>query len=156
MLNAPVPPTLEYAATLSIRLAPLIDLERGPTGHRRLVPIAGGSVQGPLLNGEILPGGMDNQVLWTTTLTEVHAHYAVRLDDGALMYVDNAGVRSGSEEDMLALARGERVDPRRIYFRTAPRLSSTAPGWEWLAQTFFLGVGIREPDSVRVDVFKVG
>jgi Protein of unknown function (DUF3237) len=156
MPRPPAPPALEYAATLSVRLAPLIDLERGPQGHRRLVPIVGGTLEGPLLNGEVLAGGMDNQVLWTTTLTELHAHYAVRLEDGALMYVDNAGVRSGSEEDMLALARGERVDPERIYFRTAPRLSSTAAGWEWLARTLFLGVGTREPDSVRLDVYRVG
>ena len=156
MEHHPVLPPLDYAGTLSVLIAPLIDLGRGPTGHRRLVPIVGGTLRGPILNGVVLAGGMDNQVLRTATFTELHAQYAVRLDDAALMYIDNAGVRSGSEEDMAALARGERVSPDRIYFRTAPRLASAAPGWEWLAGALFLGVGTREPDSVRLDVFRVG
>lgn len=151
----PAAPKLRYAGTVSIQVGPPVDLLPAAQGHRRLVSILGGTVEGPLLSGEVVPGGQDNQVLWTSTLTELRAQYALRLDDGALVYVDNGGVRTGSEQDMAALAQGLPVDPKLIYFRTAPRLSSAAPQWSWLERTLFLGVGTRDPDRVRLDVFQV-
>lgn len=107
------------------------------------------------MQGIVIPGGQDNQVLWSATETELHAQYALRLNDGAMVYVDNLGVRTGSESDMQALARGEYVDPTQIYFRTTPKMSSSSPKWAWLSSSLFLGVGIREPDSVRLDVYLV-
>lgn len=151
----PAAPELRYVTTASIRVGPPVDLLPAAQGHRRLVAILGGRVEGPVLSGEVMPGGQDNQVLWTSTLTELRAQYALRLDDGALIYVDNQGVRTGSQEDMAALAQGLPVDPRRIYFRTAPRLSSAAPQWAWLERALFIGVGTREPDRIRLDIFEV-
>jgi len=149
------PPELVFAASIRVRVAAPVDLLGGQQGHRRLVPIIGGRVDGPLLVGEVLPVGMDNQILWTPTLTELRAQYALRLDDGALVYVDNAGIRTGEPSAMAALARGEEVDPALVHFRTAPRLSSSSPDWEWLDRTFFIGVGTREPELVRIDLFQV-
>lgn len=156
MAEPPAAPTLTYAATISVRVGIPLDLLQGQQGHRRLVAITGGEVVGPLMSGEVLPIGMDNQILWTDSLTELRAQYALRLDDGALVYIDNAGIRTGEPSDIAGLVRGERVDPARIYFRTVPRLSSASPAWKWLDRTLFLGVGTREPDNVRIDLFQVG
>lgn len=87
----PTPPQLRYACTVTIHVGLPVDLLPSEQGHRRLVAILGGTVEGPLISGEVIPGGQDNQVLWTSTLTELRAQYALRLHDGALVYVDNQG-----------------------------------------------------------------
>jgi hypothetical protein len=76
-------------------------------GERRIIPITGGSFVGPRLSGRVLPGGADWQVIRRDGITELEARYTLETDDGALIYVLNKGIRSGSKEVMERLARGE-------------------------------------------------
>ena len=66
-----------------------------PAGRRRVVPIAGGTVEGPLLNGEIVPGGADWQVIAADGTVEVEARYTLAAADGGLILVHSRGVRNG-------------------------------------------------------------
>jgi hypothetical protein len=71
------------------------------------------------------------------------------------MYVDNRGLRAGSAEDLDRIAKGERVDPSRVYFRSQPQIFASAGPWEWLNSRMFVGVGERAPLGVRLDVFVI-
>ncbi|WP_430297443.1 DUF3237 domain-containing protein [Sinomonas sp. B1-1] len=157
-LQAPEPqaPALQYAGTLSVLIAEPIDVGPTPEGHRRIIPITGGTVSGPRLKGRVLPGGADFQILHTPELSQLDARYALELDDGAIVSVDNAALRSGSADALGRIARGEAVDPQEIYFRCAPRLRTSAPQWDWVNRTLFVGTGERYPDRVVVHVFAVG
>jgi hypothetical protein len=64
--------------------------------------------------------GADWQVIRRTALRELEARYTLETDDGALIYVLNQGIRSGSKEVMGRLARGEKVHASEYYFRTRP------------------------------------
>jgi len=128
---------------------------RGPTGERRVVPVIGGRISGPRLNGEILPGGADFQLIRDDGVAEIEARYTLRLDDGALVYVVNRGIRHAAPEDMARLLRGEPVPPERVYFRTTPTFETAAPAHAWLHRSLFLGFGERRPDSVRVRIYAV-
>lgn len=149
------PPALEYAGTLSVLIADPIDVGPTPEGHRRIVPITGGTVSGPRLNGRVLPGGADFQILHTPELSQLDARYAIETEDGAIVSVDNAAIRAGSAEALGRIARGEPVDPAEIYFRCAPRLRASDPQWDWVNRTLFVGTGERYPDSVVVHLFAV-
>ncbi|HEX2246492.1 MAG TPA: DUF3237 family protein, partial [Arthrobacter sp.] len=115
----------------------------------------GGTVEGPALNGKVLPAGADFQILKSGTLTELQAQYAIETDDGDRIYVSNFGLRSGSADDIAALVRGESVPPERIYFRCSPRLSSAGERWAWLASKIIVGTGERHPNAVRLNLFVV-
>ncbi|WP_278190026.1 DUF3237 family protein [Rhodococcoides fascians] len=104
-------PELIFVAHLSVTVGEPIDVGEVVDGHRRLVPILGGTVEGPLLSGRVLPGGADHQILRTPTLTELDARYALETDAGERIAVHNIGMRSGAEEDIDALVRGEHVPP---------------------------------------------
>jgi len=54
-------------------------------------------------------------------LIELEAKYAFETDDGAVIYVENRGIRFGPVELLQRLKRGEAVDPALIYFRTVPK-----------------------------------
>ena len=124
-------------------------------GERRIVPILGGRVSGPRLEGEILPGGADYQLIRPDGVAEIEARYTLRLADGALVYVVNRGLRHAAPEDMARLLRGEPVPPGRVYFRTAPAFETASPAHAWLRRTLFVGFGERRPESVLVRVFAV-
>lgn len=129
-------------------------------GHPRsrvlwIVPILGGSVRGPRLSGRILPAGADFQVIRADGYTTLEARYVVELDDGALVYVVNTGVRHGPPEVMARITRGEPVPLEQVYFRTAPRFEIAATAHAWLTRPLFLATGIRRPDRVELAVFAV-
>lgn len=152
---APQPPALEYVGTLSVLITEPIDVGRTPEGHRRIIPITGGTATGPRLSGRVLAGGADFQTLHSPELTQLEARYAIEAEDGAVISVDNAALRSGSPEAMARLVRGEDVDPSEIYFRCAVRLRASAAGWDWVNRTLFVGSGERYPDRVVIHLFAV-
>lgn len=152
----PTPPTLTFLASISVQVGQPIEVGQTPGGLRRIIPILGGRVEGPELRGRVLPAGADFQLLRSATLTELEAKYAVETDSGERLYVNNFGLRSGSEEDIAALMRGEQVDPARIYFRCTPRIEAPDGGaWAWLSSRILVGTGARLPDEVRLDISTV-
>ena len=148
-------PHFEFVGEVSASVAAPVVVGACAAGERRVVPVLGGSVSGPLLSGEILPGGADYQVIRADGVAEIEARYVVRLEGGGLVYVVNCGLRHAPPDDMARLLRGEPVPAERVYFRTAPRFETAAPGFEWLNRSLFVGFGERDPASVRVRIFRV-
>lgn len=148
-MAAPPIPRLSYLATVRVEVGPPIDVGLTPDGFRRIIPITGGTVEGPALRGRVLPAGADFQLLKSETLTELQANYAIETDEGERIYVSNFGLRSGSPENIARLVRGEKVDPERIYFRCTPRMASEGT-WGWLGSRILVGSGERHPDSVHL------
>jgi hypothetical protein len=155
--SAPIEPvpTLEFLAVFSIDLGEPVEVGPTPDGVRRIIPITGGLISGPELRGHVLPGGADFQLLRSESLTELDARYSIATDDGENIYVENRGLRSGEPADIARMVDGEPVDPARVYFRTAPKLTPTGSKWAWLGSRLFLAVGERHPDRVKLNVFVV-
>ncbi len=151
-----MPPSLIPVADLSIQVGPPVTIGQTHEGLRRIVPILGGLVRGPRLSGTVLAGGADFQMIRADGYTTLEARYVVRLDDGALIYIVNTGVRFGPPEVMARITRGEPVDPALVYFRTTPRFETAAPAYQWLTRPLFLATGARHPDRVEISVFEVG
>jgi len=154
-------PELRHIADLIVRVDKPIELGLVPTGLsggsvRRVIPIASGEVRGPKLRGRVVPGGADYQTIRPDGLTDLQARYLIETEDGALIYVENSGIRCGPPELMEKLRRGEVVDPALIYFRSTPRFETAAPGYEWLMRSLFLCSGARFPDRVEMRFFEVG
>jgi len=145
----------EYVGQVDVAVGPPQFVGAGPTGERRIIPITGGIVSGPRLSGVILPGGADVQLIRGDGVAEIEARYTLSLEDGALVYVVNRGLRTAAPEDMARLLRGEPVPPERVYFRTAPVFETAAPQHAWLMRQVFLGFGERQPSAVRIRVFAV-
>lgn len=154
-MTAPPPPALTYLATISVEVGVPIEIGATPDGHRRIIPITGGTVSGPELRGRVLPAGADFQLLRTDELTELEARYAIETDDGERISITNVGIRAGSRDDIARLVRGEPVDPARIYFRCCPRLQSSGGQWAWLGSRIVLGTGERHPREVRLHLYVV-
>ena len=136
-------------------VANILDLGPTPFGHRRVVNLLGGSVTGARLNGRILPGGADWQIMARDGALDIHARYTIESEAGALIQVDSKGLRHGPPDVLAQLARGEEVDPSRYYFRTVMRFETSHPSADWLNRILALAKGARERNAVRLDVYEV-
>jgi hypothetical protein len=144
-----------YVFSLAIKVgAPIV---AGETGHgvRRIIPILGGEVRGEGIKGTIFPCGADFQSIRPNGFTELEAKYAFELDDGAIVYIENIGIRFGPKQLLDRIAKGETVDPALIYFRSVPKFETGAEKYRWLMENLFIGVGARHPDRVVIDVHQV-
>lgn len=141
--------------TIFAELEGITSLGRTPYGERRVIGILGGSVRGPKLNGRILPGGADWQIIRTDGTADIKARYIIETDDGARIMVTSEGLRHGPPEVMERLARGDNVDPAHYYFRTVMRFETSNPKVDWLNRILALARGQREARAVRLDVYEV-
>ncbi|HTR87825.1 MAG TPA: DUF3237 domain-containing protein [Reyranella sp.] len=148
-------PGLRFAFAIKAKVGPIQDL--GPTarGHRRIIDILGGEVSGPKLEGEILPGGADWQIVRPDGTIEVTARYTIRGKSGALVYVQNDGLRVASPEVLARMSRGEAMPVGSYHFRTAPRFETAEPALKWLERATFIGVAARAPDRVAIGFHEV-
>ena len=147
-------PGLETAFEVDATLGPLQDLGTTRAGHRRIIPVTGGTVRG-LFDAEILPGGADWQILRADGSVDIDTRYSARTSQGEFVHVRTAGVRSGDPATLEALLRGEEVDPRDYYFRVAVYLETSAPGLGHLQDAIFVASAIREADAVRYRAYRV-
>jgi hypothetical protein len=146
---------LVHITDLMITVAPPIEIASTYTGIRRLIPITGGEAKGPGLRGRVLPAGADFQVLRHDGVAELNARYAIQTGDGAMIYIENTGLRHGPADAMEKLQRGEVVDPSLLYFRTTPRFETGAEPYLWLTRHVFVAEGARRPDCVELAVYQI-
>jgi len=145
----------QYVFTITAHVAAITSAGDIGTGERRIIPITGGDVRGKDLNGKILPFGADFQIVRPDSSIDLEAKYAIESDDGAVIYVENRGIRRGPIDLVQKLNRGEAVDPTLIYFRTMPRFETGAPKYRWLMQSLFIASAARHAARVVIDVHQV-
>lgn len=150
------PPQLQHVCDLAVTIDAPVEVGQTAMGLRRMIPITGGAVTGPLMNGKIVPGGADFQlILGDGTQAHLDARYVLELTDGTRVFVQNTALRVASAEDSAKIRRGEAVDPSRVYFRCQPKFEANNPQWAWLAEHQFVGTGVRLPDAVHLSFYKV-
>ena len=150
------PPQLEHLCDLAVTIAAPVEVGHTPAGLRRMIPITGGSVVGPRVNGKVLAGGADFQLILNDgTQAHLDARYVIELDDGSRVFVQNTALRVASLENSQRIMNGLPVNPDEVYFRCQPKLEATTPEWAWLSESQFIGSGRRAPDGVFLSFYRV-
>src|SRR5450759_71553 len=103
--------------TIHAELEAIMNLGRTPYGERRVIGIVGGTVRGAKLNGRILPGGADWQIVRGDGAADISALYTIESEAGARVLGSSDGLRHGPPAVMERLAWGDNVDPALYYFR---------------------------------------
>ena len=124
-------------------------------GTRRMVPITGGTFEGPAIKGTVVPGGYDWQLLRSDAVLEIDARYVLKTDDGTFITITNSGLRHGPAETMQRLANGEEVNAKEYYFRSVPMFETGNPKYDWLIKNIFVATGIRQKTKVLITVWRL-
>ena len=142
-------PQLEYVMQLRVAIGEAYEVGARPQGNRYVVPITGGTFEGPLLRGTILSGGADYQLRSPDgSHTSLEAIYSIRTDDGVCIHVRNQGIISTAKDE-----HGQ----DSFYFKAAPRFEApTDSPYAWLNHALFVCSPTSSPDgSIFLDVWKV-
>jgi muconolactone delta-isomerase len=133
-----------------------LDLGDTAQGHRRIVPLTGGTFTGPEITGALVPGASaDWQIVLPDGTALGDIRYTLRTDRGDLLYVQSRGVRHGSAEVLARLGRGEEVDPSEYTFRTSTQIETAAPDLDWLNKGIFISVAGRHAASVTYETYLI-
>lgn len=82
-------PRTEFVYEAICDLEPTLMLGDSPLGERRMVPITGGTFEGPRIRGKVLPGGADRQLVRKDGVRILNALYELQAEDGAVITVHN-------------------------------------------------------------------
>jgi muconolactone delta-isomerase len=120
-------PRLTQIYRLDATLEEPLDLGEIAQGHRRIVPLTGGTFTGPELSGRLLPGASaDWQIVLPDGTALGDIRYTLQADTGDLLYVQSRGIRHGSAEVLARLGRGEDVKASEYTFRTSTQIETAA------------------------------
>ena len=154
-------PELRHIFTVSVSVGkPIVVGQDDRAGRRQLIEVTGGEVAGPGfdgagLSGQVLPGGVDSQVIRPDGRCELSARYGVRLSDGSSFYIENNGIRTVPPEYVSTVLAGGFVDPSLYYFVTTPGFEVYDERLDWLKNHVFLCSATRTPDRVEIEYYVV-
>ena len=150
------PPALQFVMRLSVEVSAPMELGEFSGVKKRIIPITGGSFEGPRIKGIVLPGGADWQYTRPDGVAVLEARYTLKTDDGRLISVENRGFRHGVPGLAAMIASGRKVPRSQYYFMTTPVFEASDEGLAWLTKAIFVGEAEREANRVVVDVWQVG
>ena len=137
-------PKMELVARLAVQIAPPLLIGTVGGGIREVIPITGGTFEGPDFTGIILPGGADWCLTRPDGVSEIWARYTLETDDGVLISVINAGqVRMNADGDYVG--------------RTVPQFEVAEGRYGWLRNGPFLGTLLTDAAGTlaRAEFYKV-
>lgn len=122
---------MEFALQLKVTLGEAYSCGETQHGRRTIIPITGGTFEGPNIKGTIINGGADYQIANTAiNRTELEAIYCIKTDDGVNIHVRNRGIICSGTD-----AEGKPT----FYFRAAPQFEAPADSkYAWLNNSLFL------------------
>jgi len=131
---------LNYVLSYRVQLKdPLEVIGKSPSGMRVNLYTEGGVVEGPDINGRVLPVGGDWFTLRDDGIGMLDVRSTIETDDGALIYVNYTGLTDWGVDGFKKYLDG-RI-PEKTFLRVAPRLEASHPRYQWLNRLQFLGVG---------------
>ena len=124
-------PQLEFALQLKVTLGDSYDVGETQHGQRIVIPITGGTFEGPAIKGTIINGGADYQLANKAMgRTELEAIYSIKTDDGVYIHVRNRGIIWSGKD-----AQGN----PSFYFKAAPQFEAPADSkYAWLNNALFV------------------
>jgi Protein of unknown function (DUF3237) len=126
-----------------------------PIGTRMTFIAKGGVIDGPKLQGEILPGGGDWLLVGTDGVGRVDVRATLRTHDGALIHYETRGIIKIPADGLGRLAAGEVLPFEDTYVRTTPKFETADERYAWLSDIVAVGYNTLSPDHIDYRIYKV-
>jgi len=156
--SLPLEPRLEFLFRVRLHFTRVQLIPDMPSGFGRgAVYVDSGTVEGPRLNGKVLPdSGADWSQFRPDGVLSFDARYMIEADDGALILLHNRGYLWGRTPDVMPRMRawvfdgGPEVDFGDYYLRSFPTFEVGKGRHDWLMRHVIVGVGERKADGNQI------
>ena len=151
-----------YLFTITVHADdPIVVGQDEKNGRRQIIPFLGGTLkghnlQGKPIEGTLLPGGADIQLIRQDGTCELSARYGVMLSDGRSFFVENNGIRTVPKEYAAKVLKGEMIASDLYYFATTPKIEVYDESLRWLERHVFFCKAIREVNEVKISYYIIG
>jgi Protein of unknown function (DUF3237) len=126
-----------------------------PVGARMTFITTGGVIDGPKLQGEILPGGGDWLLVGSDGVGRVDVRATIRSHNGALIHYEARGIIKIPADGLERLAAGEVLPFAETYVRTTPKFETADERYAWLSEVVAVGYNILSPNHIDYRIYRV-
>lgn len=144
----------EHLFDMHVNLEPAQQIPT-PVGARMTFVTSGGTIGGPKLRGEILPGGGDWAVVGSDGVGRVDVRATIRTDDGVLIHYEARGIIKIPADGLDRLAAGEVLPFEHTYVRTTPKFETADERYAWLSEVVAVGYNILSPNHIDYRIYQV-
>ncbi len=131
---------LEHVLTFSANTGKAVMIGGAPQGTRGIIPVTGGTFEGPRLRGTVSPPGGDWFTVRSNGVLKLDVRALLVTDDGAHILISYSGIAVPLE------AGGMQI-------RIAPLFEAPAGTHAWLNDVQCIGYGELFEGGVRYDVY---
>ncbi len=133
-------PKIEFAFEERVTIAAPVVLGETALGYRQYIPITGGTVTGPKLKGQVLPGGWDFQLTYSASkCSQLSADYFLKAEDGTVIHIFNEGLFCPGAE--------------RSFFH--PKFEAPKGAHEWMTHATFVATLEIEGTPPKVEAVRI-
>lgn len=152
-------PELKLSFSVEIRVdKPVVINATAEGGKRQLISILEGKVSGKI-NGFVLPGGIDSQIIQPDGTCHLSARYGLQTEHGTV-YVENNGIRRIPlewrnrlfDQDMSFF---NEIPPEDIYFKAVPKFEVYGDELRWMNESVFICSGQRTAQGVSLKFYEL-
>ena len=143
---------LEYVFQIRIDFKERVSFKT-PNGRRAYVPAISGVIEGPRLQGRVVPhSGADY-----AGNGRLNAHYMLQASDGTMIYINNTGYLYRTDGKEVSRDDPSWGGDAEFYFRVTPVFDTPVGPHDWLTRTVIVGSGKRHanPDHTIFTYYAV-
>jgi hypothetical protein len=139
---------VEHLTDLSVDFEP-VQIFSTPMGTRLNYVVKRGVVEGPLLRGEVLPGGGDWIVAGSDRVARLDIRATIKTHDDQLVYCTFTGRGHLGDAALDRFYSGELIAWDELYARSAPLFDTGAEAYSWLNRS--LGIAVSQLSLSHAD-----
>jgi hypothetical protein len=145
---------VEHLFDMHVNLQPAQPITT-PVGMRMTFIATGGVIDGPKLQGELLPGGGDWLLVGSDGVGRVDVRATIRTHDDALIYYEARGIIKVPADGLARLAAGEVLGFDETYVRTTPTFETADERYVWLSGLVAVGYNVLSPNHIDYRIYRV-
>jgi hypothetical protein len=145
---------VEHLFDMHVNLAPAQPITT-PIGLRITFIATGGVIDGPKLQGEVLPGGGDWLLIGADGAGRVDVRATIRTHDDVLIHYEARGIIKIPADGLERLAAGDVLPFGETYVRTTPTFETADERYAWLSALVSVGYNILSPNHIDYRIYHV-
>ncbi len=140
--------------TLNVGFGEMAIVGKTPAGLRRIVPVTGGTFEGPRLRGAVV-GGHDWVINRPDGVMLIDVRLMLETDDGATLYLTYQGRFTAEPDAMRRFSQGGLLEPHEYSLVISAKFECGHDAYTWLNDVVAVGTGEQTATGPIYSIFEI-